>query len=94
MIGVDVRLNDYATVAVRDIKTGLIVHETTLSLRVHSLWNSIRASERQVRQLRGKAGNLLCDRQGRMAALNEAQLRREAASRKKRDLAILAAQKE
>lgn len=37
MIGVDVGLNDYATVAVRDIETGRIVHETTLSRRVHSL---------------------------------------------------------
>ena len=92
VVGVDVGINNYATVAVRDIKTGRIVHETALSRRVHSLWNSIRASERQVRQLRGKAGKLLCDRQGRMSALDEAQLHREAASRKKRELAILAAQ--
>ena len=92
VIGVDVGINDYATVAVRDIKTGRIVHETTLSRRVHSLWNSIRASERQVRRLREKSDKLLCDRQGRMSALDEAQLHREAASRKKRELAILAAQ--
>lgn len=92
VIGVDVGINDYATVAVRDIKTGRIVHETTLSRRVHSLWNSIRASERQVRQLRRKSDKLLCDRQGRMSALDEAQFHREAASRKKRELAILAAQ--
>ena len=92
MIGVDVGLNDYATVAVRDIKTGRIVHETTLSQRVHSLWNSVRASERQVRALRRKAGLLLSQRQARMSALDEAQLHREAASRKKRELAILAAQ--
>lgn len=92
MIGVDVGLNDYATVAVRDIKTGRIVHETTLSQRVHSLWNSVRASERQVRALRRKAGRLLSQRQTRMSTLDEAQLHREAASRKKRELAILAAQ--
>lgn len=92
VVGVDVGINDYATVVVRDTKTGRIVHETTLSRRVHSLWNSIRASERQVRYLRKKAGKLLCDRQGRMSALDEAQLHREAASRKKRELAILAAQ--
>ena len=91
-IGVDVGINNYATVVVRDAKTGRIVYETTLSQRVHSLWNSVRASERQVRQLREKAEHLLCDRQGRMAALDEAQLHREAASRKKRELAILAAQ--
>lgn len=92
VIGVDVGINNYATVAVRDIKTGRVVHETTLSRRVHSLWNSIRASERQVRQLMEKSDKLLCDRQGRMSALDEAQLHREAASRKKRELAILAAQ--
>lgn len=92
VIGVDVGLNDYATIAVRDIKTGRIVHETTLSQRVHSLWNSVRASERQVRALRRKAGRLLSQRQARMSALDEAQLHREAASRKKRELAILAAQ--
>ena len=91
-IGVDVGINDYATVVVRSVETGRIVHETTLSQRVHSLWNSVRASERQVRYLRKKSATLLCDRQARMAALDEAQLHREAASRKKRELAILAAQ--
>ena len=91
-IGVDVGINNYATVVVRDTKTGRIVHQTTLSQRVHSLWNSVRASERQVRALRRKAATLLHDRQARMSALDEAQLHREAASRKKRELAILAAQ--
>ena len=91
-IGVDVGINAYATVVVRDTKSGLIVYETTLSQRVHSLWNSVRASQRQVRTLRKKAATLLHDRQERMAALDEAQLHREAASRKKRELAILAAQ--
>ena len=91
-IGVDVGINAYATVVVRDTKSGLIVYETTLSQRVHSLWNSVRASEAQVRDLRKKAATLLHDRQARMAALDEAQLHREAASRKKRELAILAAQ--
>ena len=92
-IGVDVGINDYATVAVRNRKTGKIVHQTTLSQRVHSLWNSVRASEKQVRQLREKAVSLsLYDRQGRMAARDEADLHRAAASRKKRELAILAAQ--
>ena len=91
-IGIDVGINNYATVVVRDVKTGRIVYETTLSQRVHSLWNSVRASELQVRQLRKKAATLLHDRQERMSALDEAQLHREAASRKKRELAILAAQ--
>ena len=92
VIGVDVGINNYATVVVRSTETGRIVHETTLSQRVHSLWNSVRASEVQVRSLRRKAATLLHDRQARMAALDEAQLHREAASRKKRELAILAAQ--
>ena len=91
-IGVDVGINNYATVVVRDTKTGRIVYETTLSQRVHSLWNSVRASEVQVRDLKAKAATLLHDRQGRMSALDEARLHREAASRKKRELAILAAQ--
>ena len=91
-IGVDVGINSYATVVVREVKTGRIVYETTLSQRVHSLWNSVRASERQVRALKKKAATLLHDRQARMSALDEAQLHREAASRKKRELAILAAQ--
>ena len=92
VVGVDVGINNYTTVVVRDAKTGRVVYETTLSQRVHSLWNSVRASERQVRYLRRKADGLLSQRQERMAALDEAQLHREAASRKKRELAILAAQ--
>ena len=91
-IGVDVGVNDYATAVVRDVKTGRIVYETTLSQRVHSLWNSVRASECQVRFLKKKSDHLLPHRQERMAALDEARLHREAASRKKRELAILAAQ--
>ena len=92
IVGVDVGINNYATVVVRNTETGRIVHKTTLSQRVHSLWNSVRASERQVKQLRKKAAGLLYQRQARMSALDEAQFHREAASRKKRELAILAAQ--
>ena len=91
-IGVDVGINNYATVVVREVEAGRIVYETTLSQRVHSLWNSVRASEQQVRDLKKKAATLLHNRQVRMSALDEAQLHREAASRKKRELAILAAQ--
>ena len=91
VIGGDVGINNYATVIVRDVKTGRIVYETTLSQRVHSLWNSVRASQRQVSYLKKKSDRLLLYRQARMAALDEAQLHREAASRKKRELAILAA---
>ena len=91
-IGVDVGINNYATVVLRSVATGRIVYETTLSQRVHSLWNSVQASEQQVRDLKVKAAALLRNRQERMAALDEARFHREAASRKKRELAILAAQ--
>ena len=91
-IGVDVGINDYATVVVRNSTTGGLVHKTTLSQRVHSLWNSVRASERQVRALNKKAEKLIYQRQAHMSAVDEGQLHREAASRKKHELAILAAQ--
>lgn len=92
VVGVDVGINNYASVAVINSTTGQIVYSTTLSQRVHSLWNSVRASEKQVKQLRKKAKPILYDRPARRAALEEAQLHREAASRKKRELAIVAAQ--
>ena len=92
VIGVDVGINNYASVAVINSSTGKIVYSTTLSQRVHSLWHSVRASEKQVKQLREKAKPILYDRHGKMAALDEAQLHRETASRKKRELARLAAQ--
>ena len=91
-IGVDVGINNYATVVVRNSKTGEKVQESTLSQRVHSLWNSVKASEKQVKQLHKKAKSILYDRQARVSALDEARFHREAASRKKRELAILAAQ--
>ena len=92
ILGVDVGINNYASVTVINSSTGQVVYETTLSQRVHSLWNSVRASERQVRALRKKARKILYNRPARRAALEEAQLHREAASRKKRELAIVAAQ--
>ena len=92
IIGVDVGINDYATVVVRNSATGHVVHGTALSQRVHSLWNSVRASEKQVKQLNKKADKLIYQRQAHMAALDEADLHREAASRKKRELAIVVAQ--
>lgn len=92
VIGVDAGINNYATVVVRNTKTGQIVHKTTLSQRAHSLWNSVKASERQVRALWKKSDLLIYQRQARMSALDEAQLHREASSRKKRELAIIASQ--
>ena len=46
VIGVDVGINDYATVVVREVEAGRIVHGTTFSQRVHSLWNGVRMSDR------------------------------------------------
>jgi transposase len=92
VVGVDVGVRNYATVVVRNSKTGQIVYQSTLSPRVHSLWNSVKASERQVRALWKKSDLLIYQRQARMSTLDEARLHREAASRKKRELAILAAQ--
>lgn len=57
-IGVDAGINNYATVVVRSADTGRIVHETTLSRRVHSLWNNIRAPEQQARDLKAKAATI------------------------------------
>ena len=45
VIGVDVGVNNYATAVVGGAKAGRMVYETMLSQRVHSLWNSVRASE-------------------------------------------------
>ena len=92
ILGVDVGINDYVTVVVRNSATGRIVRQTTLSQRVHSLWNSVRASERQVKQLNKKADKLIYQHQAHMCAIDEAEFHREAAARKKRELAILAAQ--
>lgn len=80
VIGVDVGRTNYATVVVWSIKEHRIVHSTTLSQRVHSLANSVTASESQRTNLKKKGRD------------EEARYHREAASRKKRELAILAGQ--
>lgn len=78
-IGVDVGKVHPATVTVVN-RQGEIVHSTTLSQRVASLANSIRATERQVRNLHKK---------GR---LSEAALHRSANVGKKREMALLIGQ--
>lgn len=80
VVGVDTGISNYATVSVVDTENNIPVHSSTLSQRLHSLHNSIKASEKQKNNLRRK-GNF-----------KEAQHHRESASRKKRELAILAAQ--
>ena len=80
VIGVDVGIRNYATVSVINHKTREIVYSTTLSRRVHSLANKVRNANQQVQSLQRKNKPL------------EAALHREANSRRKKTLAILAAQ--
>ena len=80
VIGVDVGIRNYATVSVIDHKTKEVVYSTTLSRRVHSLANKVRNANQQVKSLQRKNKPL------------EAALHREANSRRKKALAILAAQ--
>ena len=79
-VGVDVGKVNYATVVVWDQKEGRIAYSTTLSQKVHGLWNSAQASERQKKRLR------------ELGRFDEERLHREAESRKKAELAIMAAQ--
>lgn len=80
VIGVDVGVVQPATVSVVNTSSGEIVYSTTLSRRVHSLANSIKKSEKQKNQLRALGRD------------EEAALHRKAASRKKRELAVLIGQ--
>lgn len=80
VIGVDVGVVQPATCSVVDTSSGEIVYSTTLSRRVHGLANSINKSEKQKNQLR------------KLGRDEEAALHRQAASRKKRELALLIGQ--
>lgn len=80
IIGVDVGINNYVTVSVIDIKSSMMVYSSTLSQRVHSLYNSSRKTARQVTFLRKKG------------KLDEAALHRHKNINKKRELAIIAGQ--
>ena len=80
VIGVDVGVVQPATVSVVDTSSGEIIYSTTLSRRVHGLANSIKKSEKQKSQLRALGRD------------RESALHRKAASRKKRELAILIGQ--
>ena len=80
VIGVDVGVVQPATVSVVDTSSGEIVCSTTLSRRVHSLANSIKKSEKQKNRLR------------ELGRDEESALHRKAASRKKRELAVLIGQ--
>ena len=80
VIGVDVGIANYATVAVVDVKTKRPVHITTLSRRVHSLANKVKKANKQVASLQRKGRN------------EEAALHRRANKNRKRELSIVAAQ--
>ena len=79
VVSVDVGKTHYATASVVN-KNGDIVYSTTLSRRVHSLENKVRNAEVQVRSLQKQERRV------------EAVPHRKANSRRKRELAILAAQ--
>lgn len=80
IVGVDVGVTNYATVSVYDTEQNRSMMTTTLSQKVHSLVNKIRKANTQVRSLRS---------QGR---LQEADSHRESNLRRKKELAIQAAQ--
>lgn len=79
IVGVDVGITTYATVVVWDTVDECIVHASDLSRNIHSLYNSVRASDRQ---------KLALISQGRY---EEAALHRSANISKKRELAIASA---
>lgn len=80
VLAVDVGITNYATVSIIRIKDNTIAYSTTLSQRVHSLANKIRKANKQVKTLKIKGKR------------DEAKSHREANSRRKRELAIIAGQ--
>ena len=80
IVGVDVGLAYYASVVVWDTTTQQVVHANNLSQRVHSLTNSLRACEAQKNRLY------------QLGRFSESALHRKAATGKKEELAIIAAQ--
>ena len=80
VVAVDVGLTNYVTVSVVDLTDNSIVETSTLSRRVHSLHNKVNNANQQIKSLRTQF------------RMNEARQHRESNSRRKRELAILAAQ--
>ena len=78
VVGIDVGLAQYFTYSVYDLVENRVVETGTGSRRVHSLWNKIKSSNEQVSVLQ---------RKGRA---DEARPHREANSRRKKELSILA----
>ena len=90
-IGVDVNISTYAVVVVMN-KDGVIVHSTTLSRRVHSLTNSIKATSKQVKYLRAKRCHYNKWDDEYKSITREIEYHRSKNINKKRELAILAGQ--
>lgn len=80
VVGVDIGVSDYLHAVVTRVSDGSIVEHTSLSQRAHSLYNSVLATQRQVASLK------------RLGRDEEASVQRDALSRKRRELAIIAAQ--
>lgn len=80
VIGIDVGINHYVTATVINLKTKEPIMETTLSHRVNSLASKVRKANTQVKSLQMKGRS------------KEARYHREANSRRKKALALLAAQ--
>ena len=78
VVGIDVGLAQYFTYSVYDLVENKVVEIGTGSQRVHSLWNKIQNASKQIAVLQ---------RKGRA---DEARPHREANSRRKKELAILA----
>lgn len=80
VIGIDVGISNYVSLVVYDTKEKRIAHSTTLSQRVHSLANKVKKANIQISSLQ------------RRGEKKEASLHRSSNSRRKKELAILAAQ--
>lgn len=83
IIGVDMGLREYATLSVYSVHDEKAVYSCTLSRRFHSLWNSARATQRQVSSFYEN---------GKWNYTGELHEQRASLKRKRRELAILAAQ--
>lgn len=91
IVGVDVGISNYATVVVTD-SDGNIVHASTLSENVHSLTNSIQATQRQIAYLHTKRNAYLIYSNEYHDITQEIALHRKANINKKQELAIKTAQ--
>lgn len=90
-IGIDVNISNYVVASVVN-KDGVIVHSTTLSRRVNSLSNSIKATSKQIVGLHKKLKRLTIGTDEYVKTYNEICAQRSKNTRKKIELSIIAAQ--